>query len=292
MSPRASSPASNIEQLGAIHQDLANGELLPAQQLVDAGYLRACNLLNGREQHQVDVVGPIPNDHQWQAKAKTGFAIAQVRVDWDAQVVVCPQERQSVRWGQSRTARERTMIRVEFSADDRGACSVRPQRTRARAPFRSLTLQLRDEHEAIRAARRRQASFEFAAAYARRAGVEGSLSQGVGALSPPISFPPCRGSHPSAVPSISASVSSMKLAPPGCPGPPFLTARPTCSCRLGPNVLSRCRRQSQVRPMTQAARSPAISSLRSAPCFGEGGRSATECVAKPSADNVGRLRSG
>ncbi len=42
--------------------------------------------------------------------------------------------------------------------------------------------QPRDEHEAIRAARRRQASFEFAAAYARRAGVEGAISQGVRAF--------------------------------------------------------------------------------------------------------------
>jgi transposase len=47
---------------------------------------------------------------------------------------------------------------------------------------RSLTLQARAEHEAIQAARQRQTTAEFAAQYAPRAGVEGTLSQGVRAF--------------------------------------------------------------------------------------------------------------
>jgi transposase len=51
-------PASDIHQLSAIHERLAQTQLLPAQHLVDAGYVRARNLVDAREHYQVDVVGP------------------------------------------------------------------------------------------------------------------------------------------------------------------------------------------------------------------------------------------
>jgi len=175
-------PASDIHQLAAIHAALAQSELLPAEHLVDAGYVRARNLLEAREQYQVEVIGPIPADHQWQALAHTGFDVAHFAVDWDAQRATCPQGRTSVRWCETHTARERTMIRVEFAAADCISCPSRPQCTRARTPFRTLLLQPREEHEMIQAARLRQQTPEYATTYAQRAGVEGTLSQGVRAF--------------------------------------------------------------------------------------------------------------
>ncbi len=172
-------PASDIHQLAAIHAGLAQSALLPGEHLVDAGYVRARNLAEAREHHQVEVIGPIPADHQWQAKAKTGFDVSQLAVDWDARVVRCPRGCLSVRWCETHTARGRTMTRVEFSADDCTACPVRAQCTRARTPFRSLLLQPRAEHETIQAARHRQQTPEYATTYAQRAGVEGTLSQRV-----------------------------------------------------------------------------------------------------------------
>jgi transposase len=135
--------------------------------------------VKAREQHQVDVVGPIPADHQWQAKAKTGFDVSQFKVDWDTQVVTCPRGRTSVRWTETHTARGLTMTRVEFAATDCLACPARPQCTRARTAARSLLLQPRAEHAAIQAARQRQQTAEYASASAPRAGVAGTLSQGV-----------------------------------------------------------------------------------------------------------------
>jgi transposase len=172
-------PASDMHQLDVIHQGLAESELLPAQHLVDAGYVRAQNLVKAREHYQVDIVGPIPADHQWQAKAKTGFDVSRFAVDWDAQVVTCPRGRTSGRWTETHTARGLTMTRVEFAAADCLACPARPQCTRARTASRSLLLQPRAEHEAIQAARQRQQTPAYATTYAQRAGVEGTLSQGV-----------------------------------------------------------------------------------------------------------------
>ena len=166
-------PASDIHQLAAIHEGLAQSALVPAQHLVDAGYVRARNLLDAREQYQVEVIGPMPADHQWQAQAKTGFDVSQFAVDWDARVVTCPRGRRSVRWSETHTARGLTMTRVECAAADCTACPARPQCTRAKTPFRSLLLQSREEHQAIQAARQRQQTAEYA-----RPTLRGRVSKG------------------------------------------------------------------------------------------------------------------
>ena len=62
------------------------------------------------------------------------------------------------------------------------ACPTRALCTRAKAGARNITLQSRPEHEAIQAARQRQQTAEFAAQYAPRAGIEGTLSQGIRAF--------------------------------------------------------------------------------------------------------------
>jgi transposase len=173
---------ADIEQLAAIQAGLARTGLLPARHLVDAGYIRGRNLVASTEEHHVDLVGPMPEDHQWQAKAKQGFDLAHFRVDWDARAVTCPRERTSVHWCETHTARDRTMIHVAFAPQDCTPCPVRARCTRAKDLPRSLMLQPRAEHEAIQAARQRQRTEAFAAEYAARAGIEGTLSQGIRAL--------------------------------------------------------------------------------------------------------------
>ena len=174
-------PAADVEQLAAIHRGLARAGWLPAQHLVDGGYVRARNLIASRDDHQIDLVGPIYEDRQWQARAQTGFDVAHFAVDWEGQTVTCPQGRTSVRWCETRTARG-PMVHVDFAPADCTPCAARPHCTRAATQLRSLTLQPRAEHEAIQAARRRQQTPEFAAQYTPRAGVEGTLSQGVRAF--------------------------------------------------------------------------------------------------------------
>ncbi len=175
-------PATDVQQLAAIQADLARVDLLPAEQVVDGGSIRGRNLVTSRRDHQIDLIGPTYEDRDWQAKAGDGFDLAHFSVDWDAEVVICPQGRQSVRWYQTQTARDRTMIHVAFASADCTPCPVRSHCTRATRPPRSLTLQPRAEHEAIRAARQRQKTDAFTKQYTRRAGIEGTISQGVRAF--------------------------------------------------------------------------------------------------------------
>jgi transposase len=175
-------PEAGIEPLAPIQEDLADKALLPSRHLVDAGDVRGRNLVSSLHQHGIARIGPIAEDHQGQARAGTGFAISHFQIDWAEQVVICPRGQRSVLWRLTETARARTMIGVSFAAADCTPCPVRSQCTRAETLPRSLTLQPRAEHEAIQAARQRQQTVDFAAAYARRAGIEGTLSQGVRAF--------------------------------------------------------------------------------------------------------------
>jgi transposase len=172
-------PAADVDQVAPIQEALERKALPPAQHLVDGGYVCGRTLVSSRHQHGIDLVGPMAEDHQWQAKAGTGFDRRHFAIDWEAHAVTCPRGCRSVRWCQTQTTRGRPMIHVVFAAADCTPCPVRVQCTRAKTQPRSLTLQPRAEHEAIHAARQRQETAEFAAAYARRAGIEGTLSQGV-----------------------------------------------------------------------------------------------------------------
>lgn len=173
---------TDVAHLAVIHAGLADSGLLPARHFVDAGYIRARNLVESRVAYDIDLFGPTYEDRQWQARAGTGYDVAHFQIDWEAAVVTCPQGRQSIRWCPMQTARGRAMIHVDFAPADCLTCPVRGQCTRAKRQPRSLTLLSREEHAAMQAARQRQETAEFATQYMRRQGIEGTLSQGVRAF--------------------------------------------------------------------------------------------------------------
>lgn len=74
------------------------------------------------------------------------------------------------------------MIHIDFAPDDCAVCPSRSSCTQAKYLPRTLTLQPKEEHEAIQVARKRQRTEEFASLYSQRAGIEGTISQGVRAF--------------------------------------------------------------------------------------------------------------
>lgn len=54
-------PATDVAQVLPIQEALAQRDLLPREQFVDAGYVRACNVIQSRRKYQVDLVGPTTN---------------------------------------------------------------------------------------------------------------------------------------------------------------------------------------------------------------------------------------
>lgn len=173
---------TDVKQLEAIQHGLAASGVLPKEQLADSSYVCGSNLVASRARHDIDLIGPAYKDNTWQAKASEGFDVANFRIDWENKTASCPRKRQSSRWSETRTARGRSMIHIEFPLSECIVCPSRSSCTRAKNVPRSLTLQPREEHEAIQFARKRQKSKEFVSLYRARAGIEGTVSQGVRAF--------------------------------------------------------------------------------------------------------------
>jgi transposase len=172
-----SATTPDVTVLPDIHAALSQRDLLPAEHVVDAGYVEAEGLVRSQKEHQVDLIGPALESTSWQAKAAGGYALADFVVDWDARVVRCPNGKQSVGWVE-KEQRGEPVIQVSFARADCRNCPQRESCTRS-SQSRRLTLRSQPEYEALQAARGRQASQGFAARYAVRAGVEGTISQAV-----------------------------------------------------------------------------------------------------------------
>src|SRR4051794_24508265 len=152
------------------------------EDLVDAAYVDAELLVRSREDHGIDLVGPPRGNPSWQGKVEGGHTIDRFEVDWDAERVRCPQGKLSSAWSPQVDHAGTPYVSVMFRPTDCGACPARPLCTRAKHGVRHLKLQPRAEYEALRAARGRLATREGRRAYARRAGIEGTISQGVRAF--------------------------------------------------------------------------------------------------------------
>jgi transposase len=162
-----------------IHGALAAKGLLPREHLLDGGYVDSELLVASRAEHGVEVIGLVPPDTHWQARAGAGFAASRFAVDWEARRARCPAGRTSTKWSETRDTRGNPVINIRFARADCLACPDRARCTTARDGPREITVRPREQHEALLAARRRQATAAFKEEYGARAGVEGTISQGV-----------------------------------------------------------------------------------------------------------------
>jgi transposase len=176
----ATSPATTHDSklVAAIHADLAANDLLPAEHLVDQGYMDTDLLLTSQAGHDVALIGPIPADQSWPAAAGHGYALTDFAVDWAAGTVQCPTGKTNTAWRPATDQYGDPVIHVNFRLADCAACPARARCTRSATTGRKLTLRPRAKHEAMVAARQRQGTATFKAQYAARAGVEGTLAQG------------------------------------------------------------------------------------------------------------------
>jgi len=170
------------EVMSQIHQQLASQDLLPDDHLVDAGYTDADVLVTSETQFHVQIIGRVSPDHSWQAQARQGFAVPDFQVDWEQQTVRCPQNHLSRVWSLQKRLGGDPAILVHFDKETCRVCAVRTSCTHSAHGARTLELLPRPQFEALQQARQRQETAEFKTAYKKRAGVEGTISQGVRAF--------------------------------------------------------------------------------------------------------------
>jgi transposase len=166
----------DVEMTATIQQELAQADLLPEEQMVDTGYVDADLLVSSQQDYGIKLVGPVLSDNSWQAKAGKGFDAAHFQIDWQANCATCPQGQQSARWT---PLSDPERIEIVFARTTCATCPCRTDCTRSQTTGRVLHVRPHGAQEALLARRREQETPLFRQRYATRAGIEGTLSQGV-----------------------------------------------------------------------------------------------------------------
>jgi transposase len=177
----AKATEADVFAIQAIHQDLAQKDLLPAEHMVDAGYISGGTISTSQIQFGVDLFGPVRRDTSWQAHTANALDITHFTVDWENQQVRCPAGHTNRDW-RPKTLRGQPNIVVRFSPIDCHPCSLRARCTRSKKGAREITLLSKQAHQALELARQYQKTDEFTQRYAARAGIEGTLSQAISTL--------------------------------------------------------------------------------------------------------------
>ena len=130
------------------------------------------------------MIGPTRPDVKWQANTEHGIDVSQFRIDWEHKHATCPEGHTSSSWTPAIDNRNNEVIKIRFSTTDCRSCPRLTSCTSSHSPTprRLITVRPHEQHEALQAARRREQSPAFARQYARRAGIEATISQGVRAF--------------------------------------------------------------------------------------------------------------
>ncbi len=172
-------PVLDSAMLPTIQAQLAARNLVPQEHLVDSGYMTADHFRNSRQDYDIDLVGPASTNRSWQAQAGDGCGAAQFVIDWEARQATCPQGNTSAVWVERENRHGQAAIQIRFAKKDCAACVMRARCTTAVTQGRAILLRDRDHAAALQEARQRQQTPAWTQAYARRAGIEGTISQGV-----------------------------------------------------------------------------------------------------------------
>jgi len=165
-----------------IQQALIDKELPPREHFVDAAYISAELLVHSCDEQGITLRGPTRPSQGWQMQVAGAYTFEQFTVDWERQQVCCPQGKRTASWQEYVEPDGRPYIIASFRRQDCQACPARPLCTQAQQQGRRLRLPPQEQYEALAAARAWYASEEGIERYQQRAGVEGTLSQGVRAF--------------------------------------------------------------------------------------------------------------
>lgn len=173
------STTNDNNALPKIHKALSEADMLPDKHLVDAGYVEAQQFVESQRDYGVELIGPPQGNGRWQLEQGTGFDISHFQIDWEQEHVTCPMGKLNSSWKPLVDGRGNNVIQVAFRKADCITCVSLSQCTKSKVPRRTLNIKPRELHEALQNARRRVMTEDFKAEYRNRAGIEGTISQGV-----------------------------------------------------------------------------------------------------------------
>ncbi len=121
------SASLDLEWTDTIHQHLQEKDLLPKDHLVDAGYVDARALAEGRSIYGLDLIGPTKPDPSWQARRGELYGIASFVIDWEKEQVTCPQGQVSLGWYPAQNPYGEPVVVAQWATAVCRACPTRRQ---------------------------------------------------------------------------------------------------------------------------------------------------------------------
>ena len=94
----ATVPTRDTAAVAGIHTRLNKRCLLPAEHLLDGGYLSVALLDEADRTYGVTLIGPVKASGQWQHKEQTGFARDDFTIDFANRQVTCPRGQATKSW--------------------------------------------------------------------------------------------------------------------------------------------------------------------------------------------------
>jgi hypothetical protein len=123
--------------------------------------------------------GPTRKNPTWQARTEGAYDHYKLDIDWKNEQIRCPQGKISKSWYRFTTG-GKLYSKVLFRDEDCNPCQDRHLCTKGKKKV--LILPPQAQYKALREQRRIHASDEGEKLYNKRAGVEGTISQGVRAF--------------------------------------------------------------------------------------------------------------
>jgi transposase len=175
-----SGPTADGAATPKIHAALQPRGVLPRTHLVDPGFLDAELLVESQDHYGIELLGPTRLDYHWQAREGAGFDAQHFPMNWEQPQATCPAGKTSISWTPAVDKRGNAVIKVKFSTSDCRQCDLIAHgiRSTKRYPRRTLTIRPQPYSQALQVARQREATAAFQTEYARRAGIEGTISRG------------------------------------------------------------------------------------------------------------------
>lgn len=170
---------ADMNQTERIHNNLKDKQLLPKEHLADAGFGDAELMLESPNDYELDLVGPLRADTSWQATLEEAYDLSRFTINWDLELMICPQGKASSSWSATHDLSGHQRIAVKFKQTDCAQCESRQLCTRSKKGPRHVTIKPREEHQALVEARALQAHADWKNRYKLRAGIEATMSQGV-----------------------------------------------------------------------------------------------------------------
>lgn len=172
----------DVDAVAPIHESLSAKGQLPDEHIVDAGYVDSDSVVKSRNDYGVDLMGPMKTNVSWQAREGNGYSSDDFQIDWKHKKAICPQGIASDHWRPKRDRFRKPIIYICFPQAKCGICESRSLCTRSKNGYRAIGIRPQAQYEALQEARKREKTQEWKAEYTRRAGIEGTNSQGIRAF--------------------------------------------------------------------------------------------------------------